>query len=223
MTERPIIMSGWSVRAILADLKTQTRRPISRRNSLFDGHPGMPYGCNWDDLDFENAWVDRGPSPAGNPGPYLKVPLPAEETVHRCYPRFWIGDRLWAKETFGCHCHNGMRPLKGCELTYRATDGDYDYPLSGWRPSIFMPRWASRITLEIEDVRVERVQDISEADAQAEGVDRLKVYGDEWVAIPEGTYKLGFQAAWDSIWAKKGHGWDVKNDWVWAISFRRLP
>jgi hypothetical protein len=80
-----------------------------------------------------------------------------------------------------------------------------------WRPSIHMPRWASRITLTITDVRVERVQDISEADAKAEGV---------LMDDPDAIFYSGmFAHLWNTIYHKRGLGWDA-NPWVWVIHFR---
>jgi hypothetical protein len=79
-----------------------------------------------------------------------------------------------------------------------------------------MPRWASRITLEITAVRVERVQDISEGDAKAEGLQ------DWYGAEPAVTNRGRFHAFWDSLNAKRGYEWDA-NPWAWVITFRRLP
>lgn len=115
------------------------------------------------------------------------------------------GDQLWVRET---QWINGG---------YVASDPP-NFPREGKTPSIHMPRWASRLTLELTDVRVERVQDISEADAQREGWDISN--------LPEGhcydcTHHARdwFHGLWDSINAKQGFGWDT-NPWVWVIEFR---
>lgn len=89
-----------------------------------------------------------------------------------------------------------------------------------WNPSIFMPRWASRITLEITDVRVERVQEITEEDARAEGFP-----GERW-ATGHGDYSEiapseQFRELWDKLNASRGFGWDA-NPWVWVIEFKRI-
>ena len=97
-----------------------------------------------------------------------------------------------------------------------------------WRPSIHMPRWASRITLEITDVRVERVQDISEADAWAEGIEVLDgQFADADICATAKKYGLMFENAnciyahlWDTLYAARGLGWDV-NPWVWVNTFKR--
>jgi len=114
------------------------------------------------------------------------------------------GDRLWVRETYNS-C--GGKPF------YRA-DGEL-HPDWKWRPSIFMPRWASRITLEITAVRVERLKDITIEDAQAEGVTPLGVEGDGR------RWRAAFRELWDSLNAKRGHGWGA-NPWVWVISFKRV-
>ena len=87
---------------------------------------------------------------------------------------------------------------------------------SKWRPSIFMPRWASRILLEITEVRAERLQEITEEDAVAEGVK-------SYYTLPSGetTARYHFSVLWDSLNAKCGYGWD-KNPWVWVISFKLM-
>ena len=113
------------------------------------------------------------------------------------------GDRLWVRETF-------MATLGG--IVFAADGGDH-YGAGGklkWKPSLFMPRWASRLTLEIVNVCVERLQEISEDDAFAEGVNT----GD-WLGDPVGEYaKL-----WDSINAKRAP-W-ASNPWVWVVEFRK--
>jgi len=127
------------------------------------------------------------------------------------------GDRLWVRETW---------QFTGTELNvepgyvYRATDPDWS-EMEGWkwRPSIFMPRDASRILLEVTGVRVERVQEITEDDARAEGCQGEPEYtskgGQGWV------YDFEFQKLWDSINAKRGYSWE-SNPWVWVVSFRRV-
>jgi hypothetical protein len=97
-------------------------------------------------------------------------------------------------------------------LVYRA---DAEIPAYSKRSSIFMPRWASRLTLEITAVRVERLKDITIEDAQAEGVTPLGVEGDGR------RWRASFRELWDSLNAKRGYGWD-KNPWAWVISFKRV-
>ena len=112
-------------------------------------------------------------------------------------------DRLWVRETFAA-------PWGRSGVFYRADDKkEYD---GNWRPSIFMPRWASRITLEITEVRVERLQDISEEDAESEGT-KYPAGG------PTSCYRMGYSWLWESINGKGS--WD-ENPWVWCITFKRI-
>lgn len=100
---------------------------------------------------------------------------------------------------------------------YRA---DYDKSIlgKGWKPSIHMPRWASRITLEVAGVRVERVQDITDADALAEGcIGKRQLMHVE----TEATHRSSFSVLWDSINAARGYSW-ASNPWVWVVAFRRV-
>lgn len=123
------------------------------------------------------------------------------------------GDFLWVRETW---CGGEM----GMGYQYRADWPQHEFgPV--WKPSIFMPRNASRIFLKILDIGVERVSDISEKDARDEGVERKVSHNREWTPIPEGTYRLGFANIWDSINEKSGSGWDV-NPFVWVIKFKRI-
>ena len=128
------------------------------------------------------------------------------------------GDLLWVRETHGIQLKLGESPdyPKGL-VVYRADlpeDSNFQYEGGGsaWRPSIHMPRWASRITLEITGVRVERVQDISEKDAIAEGAAFRKDEDGELDA---------FNNIWDIINEKRGYSWD-NNPWVWVIEFKKV-
>lgn len=149
------------------------------------------------------------------------------QMIADCFPcRFGQpGDRLWGRETFsGPHCMDAssgtaaVPPAKWGEssrIWYWADgnpdEGDWTRP----RPSILMPRWASRITLEITGVRVERLQDISEADAIAEGIQELIDAGVDHDGTPRDT----FRKLWESI---NGPGsWDA-NPWVWVVEFKRI-
>ena len=179
------------VRAILDGSKTQTRRVVKGAGDMeFDKH----------DPTYGPYWL-----------PYMTgVP---ESVKVRC-PYGAPGDRLWVRETWAIG-------IEGCDkgISYRAdhVDARGDGPANPmkWRPSIFMPRWASRILLEITEIRVQRLQDISPDDAEAEGVDVIGC------AFPRGgSIRIdAFARLWESI---NGAGsWDA-NPWVWAITFRRL-
>ena len=156
----PALFSGPMIRAIRRDVspKTQTRRVMRPQP------PSEPIACEW----FHPTIVDRHGEE--QPGPRT-FGAHGEEWSQRC-PYGAPGDRLWVRETFAL---SDAKELGGGDairiLAYRA-DGHDTPPQGGkWRPSIFMPRWASRIALEIVSIRVERVQDISDADIAAEGVD----------------------------------------------------
>ncbi len=211
MTERPIIFSGDMVRAILDGTKTQTRRVVKPEPT--------DYGLEWIETpEGFAAWVDWG--------------LTLDEGQQRLCPYGVTGDRLWVRETWGAVWPDVDRdyvPLEECNIEYRADlpPGCTDYPgqwpaeeargdpdAPKWRPSIHMPRWASRIMLEITGVHVERVQDISFDDAIAEGV-CVDAHG------MRSECRNWFCALWNSINAKRGYGWDA-NPWVWVIEFRRV-
>ena len=205
MNERPIVFSAPMVRAILAGTKTQTRRVLKLQPPAGAEHHSL--------ADVGHPWHDI----YGHDGP----------AVHRVRcPYGQPGDRLWVRENF-CPIYpqdphyNGGRPI---EYDYAATYkhghrlGDLIGEKKKWSPSIHMPRAASRITLEITGVRVERLQDISEADAQAEGcsLECMTPTGDDSGSAIYGPG--GYLALWESI---KGAGsWDA-NPWVWVVEFKR--
>jgi len=196
--EKPILFSAPMVRAILNGNKTMTRRVVPEK--IVEKY----YEC--DDMARSVAM------PEGGTRLY-------EKNVFLPLAKYQPGDRLWVRENYAVsHKFDACRPREIPIKTHvhYAADREYgrDDSIGGLilRPSIFMPRWASRITLEVTNVRVERVQDISEADALAEGVDRTN------------TSLLGyaqerFKRLWDSINTKRGFGWS-KNPWVWVYEFK---
>jgi hypothetical protein len=160
----PIPLSAPDVLAFLSGNRTQIRFPITARNSLVDGRPSPKLfaALVWN----ERVYVDPGPSPAGNPGPYLHVPHRNGDSTHRVYPRWGPGDRLWAQEAFGLSMFG--------EVHYRATD---NRPWSGWRSSSQMTQDHSRLDLDVAEARAQRLHDITEEDARAEGVEPARGVG----------------------------------------------
>jgi hypothetical protein len=127
-----------------------------------------------------------------------------------CCPYGQAGDRLWVREAWA---PRPLEPARECVVAAcRGTDDARNGP---WKPSIHMPRWASRIQLEITDVRVERLQDISDDDLAAEGIQELIDAGVDHDGTPRDTYR----ALWEAL---NGPGSWAANPWVWAVSFRAL-
>lgn len=224
MKERPILFSAPMVRAILDGRKTQTRRVVK---------PQPLAGCTdyWRVLkstekSLIDTWVPRGGVPDKGGG------FPVQGERVRC-PYGIRGDRLWVRESFAfAECENGD-PL----IVYRSDGaiadiyqlGNGPMQLNGfrrekwcdrngilkWRPSIHMPRWASRITLEVVSVRVERLQGITQADIAREGIDLIPSSNPD--RRDEFIWK--FQELWDSI--NGPESW-FANPWVWVVEFKRL-
>lgn len=179
MTDRPILFSPEMVRALVEGSKTQTRRILNERNTLVNGNSWHQWSR--DNLDREKGWVDAGPSPAGNRGPYLKLPYCGDntdwqKTVHRVYPCIQPGDRLWVREAW--RAHKGYNAYPPREMSHwpvfycadGAPDPRDEMGQNGrLRASIHMPRWASRLTLIVTEVRVQKLQAITRGDAMSEG------------------------------------------------------
>jgi hypothetical protein len=210
MKERPILFSGPMIRAILNGSKTQTRRIARKPKSMLQS-----------DFDTAMTWAEDNGIPGVMASPYG-------------YP----GERLWVRETcwiFGWWKRDGKTRTGKARWRFvidpshqvRFDDPPREErctkregPIPGWcrRPSIHMPRWASRITLDVTNVRVERLQDITEADALAEGMpDTSSV----WDGVPgkRGGPRETFQTLWNAINAKRAP-WS-SNPWVWVVEFSR--
>jgi hypothetical protein len=208
MKERPILFSAPMVRAILDGRKTQTRRIVKSHPTRQLYHlERLPSG-EWRDEE-----VSLGVCPYGQPG-----------------------DRLWVKETWYTDAPDEYRPTELSEawntVEYVADDGPDVVRCRKLRPSIFMRRWMSRITLEITAVRVERLQDISSDDARAEGIEVAKFASDpgvqayrdyaqkyydpfEWYSSAVDSYR----SLWESI---NGDGSWSANPFVWVLEFKRV-
>lgn len=204
--DRPIIFSAPMVRALLDGRKTQTRRVLKPQ----------PAKANMVGIKWPDGTLDCN----GRRLPYAP------------------GDRLWVREAFSLHNAHGQQradgkrwgpwsglPTRvspdGKEIVYYREGFDRCDP-GRWRPSIHMPRWASRLTLHVTAVRVQRLQDISEEDARAEGILYVPGHGDIAPAdLAEGyanfvNSKMGFEILWDDIYG--AGAWDA-NPWVAAITF----
>jgi len=192
MKERPILFKGEMVRAILEGRKTQTRRVIK----FLQGGSYPQYHIREIDASPQDDLILHVHNGEGS-GFWEKCP----------YGK--VGDRLWVRETWA----NGDLDTDAPEIVYRADEGENRHCGGKWKPSIFMPRWASRITLEITDIRVERLQDISEQEAELEGTP-IEFCQDEVSNFT--SYKHGFLKLWDSI---NGEESTDANPWVWVVEF----
>ncbi|KJN60474.1 phage-like protein [Enterobacter hormaechei] len=229
MKERGMIFNGEMVRAILDGRKTQTRRIMKIQPS--DGfHPTH----NGYDLDLNAHWYTPG---VVDKNGYLQPAKKdvfgvADENEGYTCPFGAVGDRIWVREAF-------QGPLVSEEFLeeYRAYPEKFENPeyceyaadggprpeycdlddnlRHGWRPSIHMPRWASRLTLEITSVRVERLRDLSEDDAKSEGITPPS-----GGVLPGWEYRINFRELWMSIYGSDNL---EANPWVWVIEFKVVP
>ena len=185
---KPIIFSTPMVQAILDGKKTQTRRVIKPQP---DGEikANIPY-------EFYGTKTER-------------IFTDTKAYLAPCS----VGDILWVRETWAKRVYSDNR------YYYKADDNlgaIFNREGDKWRPSIFMPREAARLFLRVKNVRVERLQDITEEDAIAEGMSKTLVDGVVFISA-----KGNFHVFWDSLNIKRGYGWDT-NPWVWVIEFERI-
>jgi len=237
MSDKPILFSGPMVRALLAGTKTQTRRILKLKGhrSFTQFGPSDTAGYDWHFRDAAMRWHD----------------LRNGEMLKRL--RLAVGDRLYVREAW-CDASSDAGPVICYRANYdrwqppytgpdegAGPSFDYDrYPGKyavwaadlegtdkGWRPGIHQPKWASRLTLHVVEVRVQRLQDISEADARAEGIERLAVVGGTAfrdysggdgfnVNDPNSPARRSYRSLWDSI---NGRGSWETNPWVAAYTF----
>lgn len=190
--ERPILFSAPMVRAILEGRKTQTRRVVKLNQAGRAQHSGLQWH-------------------------------PEDPEVWRACPYGVPGDLLWVRETWALNPIRDFgvtKPRSPVDCVYRA--GYATTPSIQWTPSIHMPRAASRITLKVTDVRVERLQEISNDDCEAEGIKQ------RWTCINPGTGSYAhdndvrddYRKLWTDINGKDS--W-AANPWVWVVSFEKQP
>ncbi|EHW9667540.1 hypothetical protein K3N19_004498 [Salmonella enterica subsp. enterica serovar Agbeni] len=212
-----MIFNGEMVRAILDGRKTQTRRPVKPQPELTERS-----GFSWNGVVFGSGSDDRETN---------------RNFAHVKCPFGKPGYRIWVRETFRVH----SRASDVATLVYRAsvrnswTEQTHRVPVAvcnkpaipeKWTPSIHMPRWASRITLEITDVRVERLHNISERDALREGLFQLPASGRyclqpgmQYFGMASRSAKEVYSWLWASIYGEES--W-AANPWVWVIEFKRV-
>lgn len=212
MVDRPILFSGPMVLALLAGRKTQTRRVH------FTQSPAFVQTCN-------NRCDQRLTTMC-----ILPAPTCGRRSVTKA--RFAVGDRLWVRETVACGACAPSPPSHWAPSFWRREQGTPANPnglwyaadglapakpiteRGRWRPGIHMPRWASRLTLAVTDVRVERLQDIGEDDAIAEGCGQyssaIVLHRDRpFEPQHKGCYREGFSELWEGLNASRGYGWEA--------------
>jgi hypothetical protein len=224
MTDRPILFSGPMVRALLAGTKTQTRRVLKPQPpawATFCQQPTM--------LNVLQQWVPSGlwawsEAEQQPPRELKRWPVDANGDHYWLNPRFAVGDRLYVREAWKTHAaYDDISPaaMGGDEAILYEADGAHQtwgYPaiskIGRFRQGMHMPRWASRLTLTVIHVRVQRLQEIGHVDAAAEGCLGKGTYPGGYEVTPRDQYR----ELWDSLNAPRGFGWD-SNPWVVAVSF----
>jgi hypothetical protein len=217
MKSRPILFSAPMVRALLDGSKTQTRRVVSKNDAAL-----LEFLA--EDTDQLGQKIEAG---------VIRVwcddyPEEGSDLLKNRYGT--VGDQLWVRETWYCDDFRVQRGpyLKPDDLDVTIQDGTLVYAADGltpyeaeqpvWKPSIHMPRWVSRITLEITSVRVERLQDISEADAAAEGWTRQSERSND-PEVHQDAARDWYSDLWEQI---NGAGSWALNPWVWVIEFKKV-
>lgn len=205
----PMLFSTEMVRAIISGNKTITRRAVKKSNTDCTS----PLA----ELDFNDAVRDNIFNVKDQ---YLKVLRPIDDTMHRVFCKYYIGDIIWVRETWQNH---GRPDISESPFIYRADKPDSIAKILPWKPSLFMPKEACRLFLQITSVKVERLQEITNEQALKEGVkviekdeayfDYLEQAGS--YATPRGSFsslwcKINGQASWDA------------NPYVWVIGFKKI-
>jgi hypothetical protein len=204
--EHPILFTGEMVLAILKGSKTQTRRLMKPQPSDFtpgpDVHPPRHERAYFDAYDRGPNWCWWTPDDRQGPD-WIRCPYGV------------AGDRLWVRETWGLLDTEPAAGPVGAHVFYRAHEYERrDLRFQLWRPSIYMPRWASRIALEVGKVRVQRLHEVTDAEIEAEGLPP-----GAWYRVPGGPVKW-YQTLWDRINGQRAT-WK-SNPWVWVIDFKRI-
>lgn len=230
--ERPILFSGPMVRAILDGLKTQTRRvmkPQPATDDFADYRTDLGYPASEGKL-----WAGFWGCPKTKQVSLESDGKMGSPLYYRC-PYGTLGEELWVREAVKVRA---VGPEKGqFDIIYKADDFQYGIeirefkrvegyrPLSftRWTPSLFMPRWACRLILQVRSVRVQRLRDITEFDAKFEGVELGECDHPDCSpgSCASSRYRPAFAQLWDKLNAKRGYGWET-NPWVWAVEFEKI-
>ncbi len=227
MKERPILFSAPMVRAILAGAKTRTRRIVKYDVRGPNGPNNPPDIFDWYDAagKWRGAHRANGDHPSGE----------RCNAMDLC-PYGARGDRLWVRESWQPlwateRAPSSMKSPEGWAISYPATDGIQEFRdidrmrlSTRCKPSIHMPRWASRITLDVTGVRVERLHDITNDDAKAEGAAyRIAPGGDLAGAFSHVDTPIGHRDHFVDLWRSinGAESWDA-NPWVWVVEFKRI-
>ena len=214
--EKPILFNTEMVQAILAGRKTMTRRIIKPQ-------PNGQLKCVIKhETKGRSCWMENNADQLSKD--------------FKFYKSYEVGDVLWVRETWAqldmdYRAVEGKlngEEFKGCPIAYKANNDTPEH-FGCWRPSIFMPRTAARLSLKVTNIRVERLQDITEDDAIAEGIEWTNegplhahyLNHDLNASLNFKTSKEAFSSLWDSINNKRGYGWDI-NPWVWVVEFERV-
>ncbi len=210
MEERPIPFTAAMVNAILRDLKRQTRRVCKRAFGALHPHEVKEWAWGVYPTAEPGQWMPWFGMYMRNAEEFTKLNVSAKGFGCKYGA---VGDRLWVTEAWRLDAPETItlpsEPPEDVDWWRQRIifHANCSGSASGfrWSPPFLLPRWASRILLEITSVRLERVQSISESDAREEGV----------------ATRAEFQALWDDIYFKRGFGWE-ENPYVWVISFRRI-
>lgn len=214
--ERPILMSAPMVRALLDGRKTMTRRGAKVINEYVK----------------REAWEIRTVE-----GRFYLALVGAEKPIREVFCPYGVpGDRLWVKESWFEEWDEQCKEFDPPRYRYRATETEHCIKVDGdgftmfnrdgseaspWRSPRFMPRAASRLTLEVTGVRVERVQEISEADARAEGAEKMGQDSDgKFYLRDDGSYRIGYAGLWAHL--NGAESWEA-NPWVWVLTLTVVP
>jgi hypothetical protein len=213
MKEQPILFSTEMVKAILEGRKTQTRRVVVAQTGEWKGKQPIDVLP----MKIPNEWVG------------LMQHDPNRGQVFKCrYGQ--VGDKLWFKEAWATE--KRLDHLEPSEignaaivpLWYKADDNpviDGEPERGKWRSGRFMPKWAARIWLEITKVRVEKLQEITEEDAKAEGCPSIMTRDINYQLIDGVIPTFWFEEKWNDLNTKRGYGWD-SNCWVWVLEFKKV-
>jgi hypothetical protein len=218
MKETGLMFKAPLVRAILSGQKTQTRRIVKPAPAAdqplqhITTETGLVYARSMERIYFQNPRRIRWESPVGKPGDRIYVretwqgPLMSSKEWEDHY--FSEADEIPAKFRSPAHCQYAADG--GPPPEFMTMD---DEIVSRWKPSIHMPKWAARIWLEITGVRVERLQQITDADLEREGIQEYIDKGDDHDGTPRDTFR--------KLWETTGGDW-ATNPWVWVIDFKTI-